>query len=191
MERILNFLSLVAMALLVFLSMAVVITRRGTAQTTGCSGYNACDPFNSNGGNSQCVQLYCSGSHYFPESCDLQTCFGIPGSCGTGSYWEQDKMTCKLQNQAAETRYYCASTNLDVLKSAVGPGRCPDTPCDNPGTTCQSDDSCCPSQFCGYSAYYSKYVCINRQIADARCQYVSGSNGFATDYGSYPVDGCE
>jgi hypothetical protein len=118
MERSLQVISLTLLPLALLFAAAITMHKVGTAQSFTCSGQNRCEPFNSNGGGGQCVHLFCTESQNL-ANCDIQKCVAIPTSCGTGSHYEQDMITCITNNQSAHTSYYCASSAGVKLESCV------------------------------------------------------------------------
>lgn len=166
MQRILNLCVLPSLLLSVVFTVMIVLSPSSDAQsTTNCLGQNRCEKWNnvSNGViTAQCVYLSCSQSRNV-TSCNVQKCDRIPSTCGEGSFWETESFTCdatpETANQSAKTSYFCASTNLSVLVSHVGPGKCGAAPSPTPtptptpctarlGDFCSGPSDCCWDQIC-------------------------------------------
>jgi hypothetical protein len=73
MHRRLQSIALLALPVLLLMTVVATLVEVGSAQNPNCQGINRCETFVSNGGGTQCANLYCSRSND-ATSCYTQKC---------------------------------------------------------------------------------------------------------------------
>lgn len=168
-------LSILALPLSLIFSVAIIVSHVSSAQGPSCLGVNRCETWVSNGGTVHVAALFCSQSRN-SASCNVQEMARIPTSCGSGSQYLQS-MTCDTNNLGAHTSYYCAATDVAVLKAIIGPGQCGAAPSPSPTPSptpcrtrirvdfCQDDGDCCWGSACDLE----DHTCYPLANGEPRC----------------------